>query len=294
MRKYLIVSLLLAACFMGCSQDGQSAITEPPEVQIPKTDIEIISSAEWIIKEVSDEVVWKYFHFDKLFSSKQSVTVIEISAVPNVVSADIQYVESGFLKTSDAAVNTGAIAAINGSFFNTTNGGSTVFLKKDGNVINETRSGFDSHRENGGFGINSLGEVSINEKPVSGWEDVNVETLLVSGPLLMKNGEDIVRGINKFNDNRHPRTAIGITADKRVLAVVVDGRASQAHGVSIAELATIMKALGCEDALNLDGGGSSTAWVKNYGVVNYPTDNKKFDHEGERGVATVLTFLQNK
>ena len=45
------------------------------------------------------------------------------------------------------------------------------------------------------------------------------------------------------------------------------------------------------DAINLDGGGSTTLWITNYkdnGVVNFPTDNKKWDHEGERKVANVV------
>jgi exopolysaccharide biosynthesis protein len=60
--------------------------------------------------------------------------------------------------------------------------------------------------------------------------------------------------------------------------------------MTIEEIASVMKALGCVNAMNLDGGGSSTAYVMNRGVVNYPCDNQKFDHEGERGVATVIVF----
>jgi exopolysaccharide biosynthesis protein len=55
-----------------------------------------------------------------------------------------------------------------------------------------------------------------------------------------------------------------------------------------------MLALGCEYALNLDGGGSSTAWVAGKGIVNYPSDNKKWDHQGERSVATALLFFLTK
>jgi exopolysaccharide biosynthesis protein len=54
-----------------------------------------------------------------------------------------------------------------------------------------------------------------------------------------------------------------------------------------------MLALGCRSAVNMDGGGSSTAWVNGNGVVNHPTDNGLFDHQGERGVATVFTIKSN-
>jgi exopolysaccharide biosynthesis protein len=43
--------------------------------------------------------------------------------------------------------------------------------------------------------------------------------------------------------------------------------------------------------MNLDGGGSSTLYIRNAtdnGVVNYPSDNKKFDHEGQRSVANII------
>ena len=74
-----------------------------------------------------------------------------------------------------------------------------------------------------------------------------------------------------------------------MIVVVVDGRSSQSQGLTIPQLSSLMKALGCVSAVNYDGGGSSTAWVKGEGVVNFPSDNGKFDHEGERAVATVFT-----
>ena len=72
------------------------------------------------------------------------------------------------------------------------------------------------------------------------------------------------------------------------MLVVVDGRNEKSAGVTLHELALIMKSLGCHDALNLDGGGSSTMYWKNRGVMNYPSDNKKFDHAGERQVHNIL------
>ena len=87
---------------------------------------------------------------------------------------------------------------------------------------------------------------------------------------------------------------MGITDENHLIAVVVDGRSSQAQGMTTYELATVMQALGCTEAMNLDGGGSSTAWVQGQpynGVVNYPSDNKKFDHYGEREVANAIVFI---
>ena len=71
--------------------------------------------------------------------------------------------------------------------------------------------------------------------------------------------------------------------------MVVDGRfADKAVGASIAELAKLCKWLGMVEAMNLDGGGSSTLWSKAYGVVSHPCDNRTFDHEGSREVSSTL------
>lgn len=134
--------------------------------------------------------------------------------------------------------------------------------------------------------------MAVVERPDLGWESLGeYTTVLASGPLLIMDHKIIDHKDEPFNSNRHPRTAIGMTDDNNLIAVVVDGRHSNAHGMSIAELALLMEALGCVRAMNLDGGGSSTAWVKGLGVVNFPSDNKLFDHQGERAVANAICFL---
>lgn len=75
--------------------------------------------------------------------------------------------------------------------------------------------------------------------------------------------------------------------------VVVDGRAEEAAGMTINELQDIMRWLRSWDAINLDGGGSSTLAVrrnlrKPIQVVNHPSDNRLFDHKGERRVANAI------
>jgi hypothetical protein len=87
---------------------------------------------------------------------------------------------------------------------------------------------------------------------------------------------------------RNPRTAIGLTADGRVLIVVVDGRQSSSAGMSLLELAQFMAGrLGAEVAMNLDGGGSSTMAVRG-GVYSHPGDGF------ERSVSSaVLVFPGN-
>lgn len=73
-----------------------------------------------------------------------------------------------------------------------------------------------------------------------------------------------------------------------MILVTVDGRHDQSRGMNLHELTDLMISLGCREAINLDGGGSTTMWLADQGVVNMPSDNKKFDHEGERPVANVI------
>lgn len=253
-----------------------------------------IQNAEWNVTKISDDITWKYFHFDTIFSSKQYITVFDINLNGDIL-IDIPYLSEGFIKTSDAAVNSNATVAINGSYFDTKVGGSTVFFRKDGEIINYTRPEFWSYRENAGFSIGKSGEISILKRPsddIGGWESIPTQHLLTSGPLLIYDGEPIQPLNEPFNTNRHPRTAVGITEDNRLICMVVDGRSSDSYGMSIAEVTEVMHALGCVTAMNLDGGGSTTAWIKGLGVVNHPSDNKLFDHEGERGVTNAIVIIK--
>ncbi|MCB0825093.1 MAG: phosphodiester glycosidase family protein [Armatimonadetes bacterium] len=83
------------------------------------------------------------------------------------------------------------------------------------------------------------------------------------GPLLLSNGKESIDVAKEhfgaaFATDRHPRTAIGSTPQGDVWLVVVDGRQDMSRGATLAEMAAIMRRLGCTGAINLDGGGSST------------------------------------
>ena len=118
--------------------------------------------------------------------------------------------------------------------------------------------------------------------------------ILASGPLMLKDGQvcDWNSCEPNFIRTKHPRSAVATTKDGKILLITVDGRfPEQAGGVNIPELAHLIRVLGGEDALNLDGGGSTTLWLSgasDNGVVNYPCDNGRFDHAGERKVPNIL------
>ena len=68
---------------------------------------------------------------------------------------------------------------------------------------------------------------------------------------------------------RNPRTAIGYTEDNNLVLVAVDGREGSSVGLTLVELAKLMKTLGCTNAINLDGGGSTVMYIKGQ-IVNHP------------------------
>jgi hypothetical protein len=86
----------------------------------------------------------------------------------------------------------------------------------------------------------------------------------------------------------HPRTAIGLAQQGRQLVVVlVEGRRPEANGVALAPLAAYLRSLGVHDAINLDGGGSSTLWIDGAAVTNRPTNEP-----AERVLANVLHIVR--
>ena len=120
--------------------------------------------------------------------------------------------------------------------------------------------------------------------------------IMTAGPMLLWHGErSPQRDDRTFVTYRHNRTALGTKADGTVIILTADGRfRNVAEGLSLPELTSIMKWLGCVNAINLDGGGSTTMFVKgrpNGGLLTHPSDNGKFDYQGERPVSNAILIL---
>lgn len=111
--------------------------------------------------------------------------------------------------------------------------------------------------------------------------------LLAAGTFLGNTDGSFPHVGHAFAVDRHPRTAVGISADRRtVYLVTVDGRQEESVGMTLVELAELMVALGSVDVLNLDGGGSTTAVVGGR-VVNSPSDPG-----GERTVGNAILLVR--
>lgn len=110
----------------------------------------------------------------------------------------------------------------------------------------------------------------LNIKMNPDWKDVN--HIISGGPYLIKGGETYVdMSAQKLASigGRNPRTAIGYTKDNHLILLTADGREGSSIGLTLMELASLMKELGCVNAMNLDGGGSTVMYVKGK-VVNRP------------------------
>ena len=109
--------------------------------------------------------------------------------------------------------------------------------------------------------------------------------VMVTGPMLLRGGRSLIPWDSTAP--RHPRSCVGTKADGTVLLMVVDGRQSRAAGMALCELAYEARLMGAADAINLDGGGSSTLWTKGQGIVNAPSDRMLF-FRSERPVCNAI------
>jgi len=115
-----------------------------------------------------------------------------------------------------------------------------------------------------------------------------MKTAVGGGPVLIQNGEikitnneELKFGGKGIND-KHPRTAMGYTKDGKLIILVIQGRSEAGSGASLVQEAKILKDLGCWEALNLDGGGSSCM------LVNGKETIQPSDKEGQRPVPAVF------
>ena len=187
----------------------------------------------------------------------------------------------------------------------------STFLKLDGKQIALTAN-FEKERVDG---LVCVGKKKVVLDYCKAGEEAKYakkyKNILAAGPVLIDDGKamDHDAYTKGMVDNaggkpvgafytytqRHPRTAIGTDKKGNVYLVVVDGRSKgNAEGVTISELTKVCEWLGMRDAINLDGGGSSSMWTAEEGTVSYPCRNKKFDHAGERRVSSCVVVNSKK
>ena len=243
-----------------------------------------------------------------LFNSVQTISVIKYSP-KRLQTSIVQPEKLTRLSVTSKAHN--ADFGVNAGYWDVRISQPSTFLKLDGKQLAVTAD-FEKERVDG---VVCLAKKRVIVDYCKAGEEApyaaKYDNILASGPVLIdegksvdhaaytksmveaKHGKDI--GAYYTYIRRHPRTAIGTDKKGNVYLVVVDGRSKgNAAGVTIAELTEICEWLGMRDAINLDGGSSSTMWGEKDGVINYPCRNKKFDHAGERKVSSCVLVKSKK
>ena len=186
-------------------------------------------------------------------------------------------------ETSVTAANNNAILAVNGDYYGAN---STGYVIRNGVVYRDT---VREDSSNGDLAIYKDGSFKIIYEDETSAEQLvkdGVVNLLAFGPSLVENGEIVVDTNSEVGQSMasNPRTAIGIIDENHYIIVVSDGRTSESQGLSLYELAEVMKSYGVKTAYNLDGGGSSTLYF-NGQVINKRTTNGNIS---ERAVSDIV------
>ena len=172
-------------------------------------------------------------------------------------------------KTSVTAAENNAILAVNGDYYGANSSGYVIrngVVYRD-SVREDASNGDLAIYKDGSFKIIYEDQVSADQLVQDG-----VVNLLAFGPSLVENGEISVDTNTEVGQamSSNPRTAIGIIDENHYIIVVSDGRTSESKGLSLYQMAEVMKSYGVKTAYNLDGGGSSTLYF-NGQVINKPT-----------------------
>ena len=256
--------------------------------------------AEWKITELENHAVAMSAQI-QMFGSEQHISILRYPS-RKFRTAFIHSPGKLAKGTSGIAEREGAAMAINGSYFNMKQLLPCTYFRIGENVYGNTAES-EGFRVNAVVGIkNNKGhkiriihcEPSQYERLTDQWHSV-----LAAGPLLMDDHKIVVpeitladedgNGTDAFYDKRHPRSVIGYDDKGNIYMIVIDGRhPGKAEGTDIYETALICSFLNLEDAINLDGGGSSALWSDDEGILNHPSDNKRFDDKGERKVPNII------
>ncbi len=212
-------------------------------------------------------------------TSNQNINALVVDLCAAGVSLRATAASEKGQKTSAFASKVGAQAAINGDFF----GGGYA---PNGLAVHAGQSwGAADHGYVGPLAFGANRADLIAHEVVAAPEPWMQE--IVSGhPTILWKGAPRNNNGDPLCSNRHPRTVVGLSQDRRQLVLaVVDGRAPTRIGMTCDELTALMQELGAHDAMNLDGGGSSTMWLSG-SVINMPSDAG-----GERTVGNHLAVF---
>ena len=271
---------------------------------------------------------YSFYGMDDVTKAPQNVNVLEVDL--NNPAYKINFYYTSRSKTSEVGKNNNAIAAINAAFeqeaiYNRTNGvnHSEVTLEK-GHLRywkHEAAMVGDGQRKIGII-YGAKGAKNIDEggeQALKIYKQLTEKNIFASAPMLIDEFEPVgvsfvpdyltssyINGLEyedyrRHQGVRHPRTAVALTEDNDLLLITVDGRfPGNAEGMSAKELTLfIAKHFNPRWAMNFDGGGSTTMYIKGAGttndVVNHPSNTgSTWDSAVERDLSTFILVQYNE
>jgi len=267
MKRFFTCLVTLFAVFYLWAQPG-----------ISKLDSLWIVRANWQEVKLDKGLVYRHASFKDLYGGPQQIYIFQINPRKHPLQV---LVHEGRELVSEKAEAGGAVAAINGTYFDMGKlARSVCFTAVGGKVTDYTKED---------LGLLSNGAVFIQKKKVqiAPWKVqeekqyyAGKKDIMVSGPLMLTNGKEVDLGVNPGSHipTPNPRSGIVVKDKKNIFLIVVDGRQpGRASGVTIPQFAHLVRILGGREALNLDGGGSSSLWsvFLDRGIANRPSDGRE-------------------
>jgi hypothetical protein len=286
-RRVVVLGVAIAAA-LGCAPR-----VSPPAPAIAPLPFLVDTQRTQV---VADGVVHRYVYSPE---GPWAIHILDVdltrcNAVVAVKGADSA---AGRIKTStmlrDLAAKERVVGGVNADFFSLTTGAPTGLLVVDGRMIVPPSSqpvlAIDS---TGVPQISTFSLVDGRLSPLHPRDAVGGRPILLRDSVIVRSVD--TEGQASFNVGRNPRTAAGIAnGGRRLILAVVDGRQRPySDGMSLRELATLIRGLGARDAINLDGGGSTTlvyADPNSGGALRIA--NRPSDKEGERAVGDALAIV---
>lgn len=253
------LSIALCALLSGIAVTSNAQTTE---------DSLAFANAHWNIILDSTGVLCRQADL-QVFGTEQKVSVLELS--PDYFQIKIVQLEKRATPAKAARKND-ALMSVNAGFFQTNTKRSVAndYLKIKDSVY-YSAGGWAS----AAMAIDREGGIHFtNEATDKDWQE-RYPNVIAAGPMIIKDAQRIWP-LDTTDKVRHPRTLIGTKADGTIVMMVIDGRRAGMDGMSNGEMSYTAYALGLDNCINLDGGGSSAMWIKRMGIINNPSDRVLF------------------
>lgn len=249
-------------------KSGESSNAKEIKVDEEKNHI---ASYDWTTHTVRPGVVYKSAELN-LFNAARRIHILDVTLdKDNTLGIGVA---SPFKSTVAICNDNHAVVGINAGYFPIgTSSPKNPYIRINGQKVQDGDSPVNALFTNAALliqenvvTIQKLGSGTTLNKVASEIPASKAKDIIVCGPMLITNG--VIESLdmtNSHNSSSTARTGLGVSADgKRVLMVVIDYNGGMT-GMSTLQLATVLRALGAENAMNFDGGGSSTMFVKDQG-----------------------------